>query len=340
MSYKFRAISEEIPEDKWRNYFEEMWPSYKDWYFSEGVNARPRYLTCLNQLKKHMPELVSMYNRLVELGGGSDSVARALSLYNPPMYFSGCSQAVWRRHDQLFLIRNYDYHPLYTEGVLVKTKWGKRSVIGMSDCLWGLVDGMNDSGLTVSLAFGGKTEGGDGFGIPLIVRYVLETCDTTIEAIETLKRLPCHMAYNLSVLDVHGIAVTVWLSPNAEAVVLDDLATTNHQEKITWQRHATATKTVERLVFLDRSLRNEYLTAEPFIKSFLQPPLYSDAFKRGFGTLYTSLYYPKEGVVNILWKEQSWLQSFDAFEEGDREVNYVDLGVSNLSMPKHVLSIV
>ncbi|NQZ31563.1 MAG: hypothetical protein HRU06_09825 [Oceanospirillaceae bacterium] len=340
MSYKFRAISEQTPDNKWRDYFEEMWPSYKKWYFSEGVNARPRYLTCLNQLKRHMPELVPIYHQLVELGGGSDSVARALSLYNPPMYFSGCSQAVWRRHDQCFLIRNYDYHPLYTEGVMVKTKWDKRTVIGMSDCLWGLVDGMNDSGLAVSLAFGGKTEGGSGFGVPLIVRYVLETCDTTIEAVAVLKRVPCHMAYNLTVLDAQGVAVTVWLAPDAEAIVLDDLATTNHQEKITWKRHAIATKTVERLVFLDQSLRNEYLSTEGFVQGFLQPPLYSDAFKRGFGTLYTSIYYPREGVVKVIWKDQSWVQSFIAFEEGEREVKYLDLGVSSLPIPKHVTTIV
>jgi len=340
MSYKFRAISEPIPDVKWQNYFEEMWPSYKKWYFSEGVNARPRYLTCRNQLKQHMPELFPIYERLVELAGGSDSVARALSLYNPPLYFSGCSQAVWNRNNECFLIRNYDYNPQYTEGVLVKTQWDKRTVIGMSDCLWGLVDGMNDSGLTVSLAFGGKTEGGSGFGVPLIVRYLLETCDTTPQAIEVLKRIPCHMAYNLTVLDAQGVAVTVWLSPDSEIVVHYDLATTNHQEKITWKRHAIATKTVERLVYLDQSLRDQYLTSDIFIQRFIQPPLFSDAYKRGFGTLYTSLYYPREGVVKILWKEQSWLQHFNAFEEGEKEVRYLDLGVSGMSMPKHVSSIV
>jgi predicted choloylglycine hydrolase len=336
MSYTFRAINEDFPDKKWQDYFTEMWPSYKQWYFSEGVNARPRYLTCLNKLKQYMPELVCVYQQLVKLAGGSDSAARALSMYNPPMYFSGCSQAVWLRNDECFLIRNYDYHPLYTEGVILKTKWGKRQVIGMSDCLWGLVDGMNDSGLSVSLAFGGKTEGGEGFGVPLIVRYLLETCDSTEQAISALRRIPCHMAYNLTILDVHSHAVTVWLAPNTEIVVLNDLATTNHQEKITWKRHAIATKTIERLTSLDISLRDEYQQSGRFIQSFLQPPLYSDAFKRGFGTLYTSIYYPRTGVVQIIWKGSSWSQSFYDFEEGEREVNYVDLGISGLIIPKHI----
>lgn len=336
MSYTFRAVNEDFPDKKWQANFEEMWPSYKQWYFSEGVNARPRYLTCLNKLKHYMPELVPIYQHLVELAGGSDSAARALSLYNPPMYFSGCSQAVWLRNNECFMIRNYDYHPLYTDGILIKTKWDKRQVIGMSDCMWGLVDGMNDSGLAISLAFGGKTEGGEGFGIPLIVRYLLETCDTTEQSIAALKRLPCHMAYNLTILDGLGYAVTVWLAPNTDIVVLADLATTNHQEKITWRRHAIATKTVERLTHLDINLRDEYQRSDKFIQSFLQPPLYSDAFKRGFGTLYTSIYYPRDGIVELLWKDCSWTQSFQHFAEGACEVNYQDLGISGLIIPRYI----
>ena len=46
----------------------------------------------------------------------------------------------------------------------------------MSDCLWGLLDGVNDAGLAVSLTFGGRRDVGDGFGIPIVVRYLLEVC--------------------------------------------------------------------------------------------------------------------------------------------------------------------
>ena len=59
----------------------------------------------------------------------------------------------------------------------------------MSDCLWGLLDGINDSGLAVSLTFGGRKDVGDGFAIPLVVRYVLETCDTVAEARAALARV-------------------------------------------------------------------------------------------------------------------------------------------------------
>ena len=59
---------------------------------------------------------------------------------------------------------------------ILHTRW-VRAVIGSSDCAWGLLDGINDAGLAVSLAFGGRKVVGSGFGVPLVVRYLLETCD-------------------------------------------------------------------------------------------------------------------------------------------------------------------
>jgi predicted choloylglycine hydrolase len=66
------------------------------------------------------------------------------------------------------------------------------------------LDGINDAGLVVSLTIGGRRAVGDGFAIPLIVRYLLETCQTVPQARETLQRLPVHAAQNLSILDNSG----------------------------------------------------------------------------------------------------------------------------------------
>ena len=54
------------------------------------------------------------------------------------------------------LVRNYDYPADRLEGIIIKTDWAGQQIIGMSDCLWGLLDGMNDAGLVVSLTFGGR----------------------------------------------------------------------------------------------------------------------------------------------------------------------------------------
>jgi len=109
-----------------------------------------------------MPELVPTYERLVQLAGGDELAARMLSLYGPPSFITGCSQGAWTR-DTPVLVRNYDYPASRLEGIVYLTQWsGGGRVIGMSDCLWGLLDGVNDAGLAVSLTFGGRRDVGDG----------------------------------------------------------------------------------------------------------------------------------------------------------------------------------
>ncbi|MEO6444518.1 MAG: C45 family peptidase [Gemmatimonadaceae bacterium] len=146
-------------------------------------------MASLRALRTHMPELLPTYERLVELAGGSDSVARLLSLWCPTPYLTACSQAVWRGGPPI-LARNYDYHPMLWDAVQLVTSWTGRRVVGMSDSLWGLLDGINEDGLVVSLSFGGRKAVGEGFGMPLILRYVLETCRTVEEGVATLLRIP------------------------------------------------------------------------------------------------------------------------------------------------------
>ena len=55
-------------------------------------------------------------------------------------------QAVWPGEEPL-LVRNYDYDAQLVDGVILLTGWSKWRVIGSTDCLIGLVDGMNDAGL-------------------------------------------------------------------------------------------------------------------------------------------------------------------------------------------------
>ena len=130
----------------------------------------------------------------VELAGGDELAARFLSLYRPPGFVVGCSQAAWNRDGDPVLVRNYDYPASRAEGIISSTAWTEGRVIGMSDCLWGLLDGVNEAGLAASLTFGGRRVVGDGFGIPLVVRYLLETCRTVADAREALARLPVHAA--------------------------------------------------------------------------------------------------------------------------------------------------
>ena len=86
------------------------------------------------------------------------------------------------------LVRNYDYAPALCDGVILHSKWNDQWVIGMSDGLFGLLDGINQSGLAVSLTFGGRRVVGDGFGVPLILRYILEFCETVKDAVKVFNQ--------------------------------------------------------------------------------------------------------------------------------------------------------
>lgn len=315
--FSFRSIEELELGAKWAAIFEERWPHYREWFLREGEESRPSYATSVRMLRAHMPELMDAYERVVELAGGGDLAARMLSLYRPPPYLAACSQGVWSGRDGPLLVRNYDYAPSRMEGIIWSTQLGERRVVGMSDCLWGLLDGMNDTGLAVSLTFGGRRVLGDGFGIPLVVRYLLETCDDVASARESLARLPYALAHNLTLVDAAGGVLTAYLSPDREPFFRDVPAATNHQRMVEWPEQARATRTIERERCILDLLDDPRTTASSFEDAFLRSPLFSTAYDSGFGTLYTAAYRPREGAVDYRWPSHAWRLGFDGFAEDE-----------------------
>ena len=315
----FDAVEEAAPGKIWRTLFERHWSRYRPWFLHEGERARASYAESATALRTHMPELAATYERLCELAGGGDLEARMLSMWRPPSYLSGCSQGVWTRGEPV-LVRNYDYSPDRIEGTILATGWDGRRVIGMSDCLWGLLDGVNDTGLAVSLAFGGRRVVGEGFGVPLVVRYVLQTCSTVAEARAVLSRLPFHLAHTLTLVDRTGAYVTAYLSPDLGAVFRDTGIATNHQGDVEWLEHARETKSLERERLIEVALE-EAGDPTAFADAFLSPPLYSAGHGTGMGTLYTAVYEPARGVAEYRWPTFSWTQSFDRFQSGTRTIS-------------------
>ncbi len=325
MDLTFKAIDESAAGPKWAALFAAKWPAYRLWYLGAGVEARPTYAECRKALRAHMPEIVPIYDRLCELAGGGDLEARFLSLYRPPAFVQGCSQAAWTRGEPV-LMRNYDFSPALCEGTILRSGWNGCRTIASVDCTWGVLDGVNDSGLALSLTFGGRKAVGDGFGIPVVLRYVLETCESAAQAAEVLSRVPIHMAYNITCLDKSGAYLTAYVSPDRETMVRNLAIATNHQRQIEWHRHARATATLERERYLFFRLTDPKMTERKLANAFLRPPLYSSSYENGFGTLYTAIYRPTRGIVEYRWPEGAWRQSFDRFEEGARRQRYGPTG--------------
>lgn len=307
--------------EAWAKKWAEHWPNYKRWFLSQGLEARETYWAGRRAVSVYMPELLATYDRLCDLAGGGDLASRYLSFYSPPPYLAGCSQAVWLS-DNCRLVRNYDYDLTKLDATVVHSHWGDRQVLALTDGLWGVVDGMNDAGLAVSLTFGGRQIVGRGFGIPIILRYVLELCETVTEAKEALWKVPCHMAYNVTVLDRWGDYVTAYLVPNRRPVFARTRVATNHQETVEWHQHARLTATVEREQFLLKRLTLGNDDAEGFVSAFLHPPLYSTAFSQGFGTAYTSVYLPAERRMEIRWPGKVWHHDFVSPFEPSQLISY------------------
>ena len=331
MQIIFEAVTEDKPAIKWQNIFKRSWPAYKRWYLSGGLVKRPTYSACLKKLKQYMPEIIPAYEQLCELAGGGDLEARFLSLYNPPAYISGCSQIIWPAQTTR-LIRNYDYNPNLLDGMILKSRWLNHQVISVSDCLIGVLDGINEHGLCVSLTFGGSRQVGDGFGIPIILRYILETCITATEAQAALKRIPTHMAYNVSISSANGDFFTAHLFPGQDTIIhKNKRIATNHQPfDKNWESYAKATATLEREAVLEDLLKNTNRPFQQIVNSFHMPPLYSTNYNRGFGTLYTSIYYPSEKLVEICWPDSNWILGFKNFTQGQRVIQFQPSGAMTL----------
>ncbi|MGE4072336.1 MAG: C45 family autoproteolytic acyltransferase/hydrolase [Lysobacterales bacterium] len=324
MNLTFHAIADDPSGQPWLRLYRQLWPAYRQWYLRDGFLARPSFLACRRALEVHMPELVPIWARQVELAGGGDVTARFLSLWCPPAYDSACSQAVWPGEEPM-LVRNYDYSAKFFDATALLSRWGSQTVLGTSDCLMGLVDGINESGLAVSLTFGGRRVVGEGFGVPIVLRYVLETCRSTREAAAALARIPTHMAYNITVVDAQGDRATVHLAPDRPALVTAAPVATNHQPGDDIRDHAFQSATVERERYLLKRLMLHEDPPERFISTFLRPPLYSLAFSRDRGTLYTAVLYPRRRELSYRWPHSQWTLSMDQFIPGQRLVHYPTL---------------
>jgi predicted choloylglycine hydrolase len=315
MQLHFTAVSQPgLPGKKWQKLYNTHWEAYKAWLISKGNAQVPDLKTSQAALKKYMPEMWPNYKRLCKLAKTDAVAARFLTGFQPPAYISACSNAVLSGKE-IQLVRNYDYHPNLMEGTQLMSAWNGKKVIATSDCLIGALDGMNEDGLAISLTFGGRKVVGEGFGIPFILRYVLEFCSNVEEAVAALVRIPSHMSYNVTVVDKMGTFKTVRLAPDRKPVITDAAFTTNHQEIVDWPENAAFNKTLERSAFLEKMLAKKGVKASAIADAFLQKPLYNTKFKEGFGTLFTAVYQPARGVVEMRWPGEKVTQTFEGFQE-------------------------
>lgn len=323
-SVTFRTIDEAQPGPKMAAVFAQRAVAYATWYLQDGDELRPSVAEGLEALRAHMPELVPAYEAMTaEVGGGDPVAARMFTMWRPPGAAIACSQAVLREGERgARLVRNYDYPAELMDAVILRSKLGDRQVIGVTDAVWGLCDGMNDRGLAVSLTFGGRASMGEGFGVPIVVRYLLETCDTVADARAALARLPIAHTHNLTIVDAEGDVITAYLNPDRPVSFRRLPLAVNHQWAVESWDPFLAESTLQREWWLLRLLDDPHVDHDRFLGAFLVPPLYSLAHDVGRGTVYTAVYDPGEGDITYVWPTLQLPLRFDAFDEGLHEVSY------------------
>ncbi|WP_290652428.1 C45 family peptidase, partial [Aquisalimonas sp.] len=206
---------------------------------------------------------------------------------------------------------------------ILYTHWNDKRVIAMSDCLWGVLDGINDSGLALSLAFGGRKVVGDGFGAPIILRYILEFCETVKDAADVLCRVPTHMSYNITVTDRSGRYITAMIAPDRKTSIKRSAVATNHQKKkIEWHAHALASETLVRERQLSILVADARMTEERLISAFTDAPLFRRDYRRGLGTVYSAAYWPGSGQARFFWPSHRLDLSFENFVEQTVQIEY------------------
>ena len=323
MQFSFRALVADQAGSVWQREFNRLWPAYRRWFLSYGESDRPSYFESIQAIKRYLPKFLNTYETWVELAGGGDHAARFLSQYCPPPLFKGCSQAVYLE-DEAVLVRNYDYSPYVFDGILMHSRFDQRAVIGMIDCMSGILDGMNEDGLAVSMSFGGRREFGDGFGIAILLRYLLEYASTVEEAEAMVKSIPVHGAYNVMLLDRASRFSTIELRPGTAALITRDKVSTNHQQGSSWPVYEAAVHTRARREYLAQQVAKASDNSESFVRRFQQTPLFHQQYARGFGTLYSAAYFPGSGQCRIIWPEYEWRFDFNNFDNAEYSARFVD----------------
>ncbi|MFJ7017780.1 C45 family autoproteolytic acyltransferase/hydrolase [Streptomyces sp. NPDC101117] len=299
----FRALAIGDGSDgQWAAYAQPLWPLAEQWLSEEGRTEkgadRARRL-----FEEHMPELVPVLDRLAaQLDRPEAKTFLTLAAIRP--FFSACTQIGAGGT----LLRNYDFDPDDCEGTIVSSHF-LRPVIGIQDAAWGLLDGMNDAGLAVSLTFGGRFVHGPGFAIPIVLRYLLETCTTVDEAVGRLRSIPIAIPQNVTLVDAEQ-ARTVYVGPDIPLTEAPDACAANHQHLPVPDDQERSSRTQERLAAVRAT--------GPDVAAMLKSPLYQLAYDEGLGTVYTAHYHPAEGKVTYFWPNDSWPQSFATFTPGTR----------------------
>ncbi len=137
--------------------------------------------------------------------------------YRKPM---SCSAFASANDSTIIFGRNYDYYyrfAKYCDSYYTRPK-GAYASLGNTDIFVGREDGVNEKGVAVSMHFVAAQLGTPGINFPIAVRFILDKCSNTADAINFLTQVKFLTANNYLIVDQKGEMGVVETSPTAMKV--------------------------------------------------------------------------------------------------------------------------
>jgi predicted choloylglycine hydrolase len=216
-------------------------------------------------------------------------------------YEAQCSIFAFQNEKETIVGRNFDSlfkFQKYTESSLICPK-DKYSYISQSEIFIGREDGLNEKGLFIAMTYVNGKAPKPGINFLFTVRYVLENCASTEEAIKVIDEIPISTYNNFLVADRNGDMAVVEASPYQNVVrrPLKDsrfIGCTNQfhdaEMKTLENPGVEWSKSTERMTAINQYLmRKKHLSIEDSkeILSDKKACLCLDLRELGFGTLWS-----------------------------------------------------
>lgn len=166
---------------------------------------------CMPIYKKFFPEIIDeikgMYDGLNrnKASDYKDIYSFLFSIYAFTLY-NKCSSFAFKTDDDIILAKNSDFLKSiknYCDSVYYKLD-NSYSFIGNTTAFIEMEDGINEKGLAAALTFVYPVKINYGFNAGMLIRYILEKCSNTDEALKFLKEVPISSAQNILIADKNG----------------------------------------------------------------------------------------------------------------------------------------
>ena len=188
------------------------------------MNEERREFTkkCIPIYEKYYPEIL---NEIRGLADGQETSYEDLSTFLLSMYcfeFSNhCTCFACKDEENIFFARNSDFL-VGLEKLYMNCLYKLDNVYAFNANTTAFIqmeDGMNEHGLAVGLTFIYPKVRNYGFNAGMLVRYILEKCKTTKEAITFLQTVPIASQQTLTIIDKNGDMVVIECNPYVVEVI-------------------------------------------------------------------------------------------------------------------------